>query len=93
MNAATTNDLSASDPTGLALRALVATLGDQRLAKRFLSLSGIDPPDLRQRASDPAVLAALLRFLEAHEPDLLAIAEELGVRPGTLVAARHELER
>ena len=81
-----------NDPTALALRALTATLADQRLAERFLSLSGIDPPDLRQRADDPGLLAALLRFLEAHEPDLVAIATELGVKPEALVAARRELE-
>ena len=88
MSAAPTND-----PTALGLRALAATLAHQRLAERFLSLSGIEPPELRQRASDPRVLAAVLRFLEAHEPDLVAIAEELGVKPAELVAARHELEQ
>lgn len=88
MIGATPNDASA-----LALRALAATLSDQRLAERFLSLSGIDPPDLRQRAGEPSLLAALLRFLEAHEPDLVAIAEELGVKPAALVAARRELEQ
>lgn len=88
MSRATTND-----PLALALRALAATLADQRLAERFLSLSGIDPPELRQRAGDPELLAALLRFLEAHEPDLVAIAEELGVKPEALVAARRELEQ
>jgi len=88
MSAAATND-----PTAIALRALAATLGEQRLAERFLSLSGIEPPELRQRASDPDVLVALLRFLEAHEPDLLAIAEELAVKPAALVAARRELEQ
>jgi hypothetical protein len=88
MSGATTNDAIA-----LALRALTATLGDQRLADRFLSMSGIDPPDLRQRAGDPVLLAALLRFLEAHEPDLIAIAEQLDVEPAVLVAARRELEQ
>ena len=88
MSAAATND-----PTAIALRALAATLGEQRLAERFLSLSGIEPPELRQRASDPDVLVALLRFLEAHEPDLVAIAAELGVKPAALVAARRELEQ
>ena len=88
MSRATTND-----PCALALRALAATLADQRLSKRFLSLSGVDPPDLRQRASDPDLLAALLRFLEAHEPDLLAVAGEIGVKPEALVAARRKLER
>jgi hypothetical protein len=88
MSGTTTNDA-----TALALRALAASLADQRLAERFLSLSGIGPPELRQRADDPALLAALLRFLEAHEPDLVAIAEELGVKPEALVAARQELEQ
>ena len=88
MTGATTNDAIA-----LALRALAATLGNQRLATRFLSVSGIEPPDLRQRAGDPALLAALLRFLEAHEPDLVAIAGELDVKPADLVAARRELEQ
>ena len=87
MSGATTNDAIA-----LALRALAATLGNQRLATRFLSVSGLEPPDLRQRAADPTLLAALLRFLEAHEPDLVAIAGALGVKPEALVAARRELE-
>ena len=82
-----------NDPTALALRALAVTLADQRLAERFLSLSGIDPPDLRQRAGDPDLLAELLRFLEAHEPDLVAVAGDLGVKPEALVAARRELEQ
>ena len=81
-----------NDPVALALRALAATLTDQRLADRFLSLSGIDPPDLRQRAADPVLLVALLMFLEAHEPDLVAVAEEIGIKPEALVAARLELE-
>ena len=82
-----------NDPAALALRALAATLADHRLAERFLSLSGIDPPDLRQRAGDPDLLAELLRFLEAHEPDLVAVAEDLGVKPDALVTARRELEQ
>ena len=93
MSGATTNDTSGLDPAALALRALAATLGNQRLAERFLSLSGIDPPELRHRAADADVLAALLRFLEAHEPDLVAIAEQLAVKPEALVAARHQLEQ
>ncbi len=85
-------DATTNDPMALALCALAATLADQRLAERFLSLSGIDPPELRQRAADPALLVALLQFLEAHEPDLVAVAQEIGVKPEMLVVARRELE-
>ena len=76
----------------VALAALAATLGSERRAQRFIDLTGIGTNELRARAADPALLAALLRFLEAHEPDLLAVAEELGVEPALLVEARAELE-
>ena len=83
---------STNDAETLALSALAATLTDERRARRFLDLSGIDTEDLRRRASEPSLLAALLRFLEAHEPDLIDVAEAIGVRPRELVAAREELE-
>jgi hypothetical protein len=76
----------------LALAALAATLGDGRRAQRFIELTGIGTEELRARAAEPVFLSALLRFLEAHEPDLVAVAEELGVAPLDLVEARRELE-
>jgi uncharacterized protein DUF3572 len=75
-----------------ALAALAATLGCERRAQRFIDLTGIGTDELRARASDPALLAALLRFLEAHEPDLLAVAEDLGCKPQDLVEARTQIE-
>ena len=83
---------STNDAETLALSALAATLTDERRAQRFLDLSGIDTEDLRSRAADPAVLAAVLRFLEAHEPDLIDVADAIGAKPADLVAAREELE-
>ena len=77
----------------LALRALAAALGDQRLADRFLSLSGIDAPELRRNAADPRLLAAFLAFLEANEADLLVVAGEIGAKPEALVSAREVLEQ
>ena len=81
-----------NDPVALALAALAATLGCERRAQRFLDLTGIGTDELRARAGEPALLAALLRFLEAHEPDLLSVSDELGVKPDALVEARHKLE-
>ena len=81
-----------NDAVALALNALAATLGDERRARRFLDLTGIGTDELRARAADPALLAAVLRFLEAHEPDLLSVSQELGVKPDALVETRHELE-
>jgi hypothetical protein len=84
-----TND---NDPVALALAALAATLGCERRARRFIDLTGIGTEELRRRAAEPTLLAALLRFLEAHEPDLLDVAEAVGVNPEVLVEARSQLE-
>jgi len=81
-----------NDPVALALAALAATLGDERRAQRFLDLTGIGTDELRANLGDPALLAAVLRFLEAHEPDLISVAEDLGVKPEDLVEARRQLE-
>ena len=80
-----------NDPYALALSALAAMLTDERRARRFLDLTGIET-ELRARASDPSLLVALIAFLEAHEPDLLSVCEEIGVKADALVAARQEIE-
>ena len=76
----------------MALRALAWTLAEQARADRMLALTGLTGDDLRVRAAEPAVLAALLGFLEAYEPDLIACAEALEVTPAELVRAREVLE-
>jgi hypothetical protein len=81
-----------NDPVAVALAALAATVSDERRAQRFIDLTGIGTDELRRRAADPVLLAALLRFLEAHEPDLIQVSEELGVEPLDLVEARARLE-
>ena len=81
------------DPETVALSALAATLAEPRRAERLLALTGIGPADLRQRAGDWDLLAAVIRFLENHEPDLVEVAQTIGVKPGELVAAREALER
>ena len=86
------HERSTNNAETLALSALAIALTDERRARRFLDLSGIDTEDLRRRAAEPVLLAALLRFLEAHEPDLIDVASAIGVRPQELVAAREELE-
>ena len=84
----TTNDAEA-----LALAALAATLTDERRARRFLDLTGLDVDELRARAGELSLLAATLAFLEAHEPDLIEVAKSLNIKPESLTAARAELER
>ena len=84
-----TNDVAGQEAAeGLALQALVWTLGEQDRAERLLAVTGLDPDDLRARAGEPAVLSAVLGFLENYEPDLIACADSLGVKPEALVRAR-----
>jgi len=80
-----------NDPVLLALGALGWILADPARAGRLLALTGLDPADLRARAGDAAFQAEVLRFLEAHEPDLLAAADAMGVAPADLVSARRSL--
>jgi len=82
-----------NDEEALALGALGWTLGDDARAARLLTLTGLTPEALRARIGERALLAATLRFLEAHEPDLIACAGALAVPPERLVAARERLER
>jgi hypothetical protein len=84
----TTNDAEA-----LALAALAATLTDERRAQRFLDLTGLSPDGIRERLGERSLLAAVLAFLESHEPDMVDVAEAIGARPQALLAARQELDR
>ncbi len=86
-------DSNADHAEALALSALGWTLSDGARAERLLALTGLNPDDLRSRLGDAQVLAAILGFLEAHEPDLVACAEAIGVAPARLVDARWRLER
>ena len=85
----TTQDTNAE---ALGLQALGWAVSDGDRAARLLALTGLSPEDLRDRLGDPALLAAVLGFLEAHEPDLIACADALDVTPAQLVEARRRLD-
>jgi hypothetical protein len=80
------------DAVALALAALGWTVSEASRAHRLLDMTGLTPADLRARAGEPSVLAAVLGFLEAYEPDLIACAEAIDSQPAALVAARAQLE-
>lgn len=80
------------DAIVLALGALGWALAAPDRADRLLALTGLDPQTLRASAGESATLAAVLGFLESHEPDLLACAEALDTTPTALVNARQILE-
>jgi hypothetical protein len=84
---------AAGDAEALALSALGWVLGDEDRAARLLAVTGLTPASLRGGLGDPATLGAVLDFLCAHEPDLLAAAEALGVAPQHLAGAGERLAR
>ncbi|MDZ4735072.1 MAG: DUF3572 domain-containing protein [Rhodospirillaceae bacterium] len=80
-----------ADAETLALIALAHVASDDDLLPRFLALSGLDLDDLRARAQDPVMLGAVLDFLLAHEPDLIAFAEAQEIAPAAIARARRAL--
>ncbi len=77
----------------MALAALGWILADEARAHRFLDLTGLTPDVLRASLANPGTQLAVLDFLCGHEPDLVAAAESLDIRPSDLVAAREDLAR
>lgn len=75
----------------MTLAALGWLLNDADRAERLLALTGLTPDALRGGLGDRAMLAAVLDFLCAHEPDLLAAAAAIGVEPRELADARERL--
>lgn len=75
------------DAEALAVSALAFVAGDPVLLPRFLALTGIEAPAIRQAAREPGFLAGVLRFVLAHEPTLLAFADHAGVNPASVGAA------
>lgn len=86
----TDDALNAALITGLSALGWIVT--EPARADRMLALTGLSPEDLRAGIERPDMLAALLNYLEAHEPDMIACAGALDIPPTALVRARTTLE-
>ena len=80
-----------TDATVTGLQLLAHIFADDDLGERFMAFSGLDADDLRARAGDSALLAGLIDFVAANEPDLVAAADAIGVPPATIIAAGRAL--
>ena len=80
------------DPAILALEAMAWILSDDDRAQRLLALTGLTPDGLREAAMFAETQTAVLDFLCAHEPDLVAASEALQITPEALAAAREGLD-
>ena len=76
----------------LALDGLGWLAGQKEALERFLAVSGLDPAGLRAAAATPGMGLAVLEFLLANEPLLLAFCETTGTAPQAIQAAHRTLE-
>lgn len=75
----------------IAIAALGYLAADPEHLERFLSLSGLDPADLRRAAASPGFFAGVLDFILEDESLLLAFAADHGINPAAIVRARSHL--
>jgi uncharacterized protein DUF3572 len=75
----------------VALKALAHIAADADTLMRFLTISGLEVGDLRRRAGEPELLAAVLDFVLSDDVISQSFAVAEGVSAETLHAARRSL--
>jgi hypothetical protein len=75
----------------LALRALAWLAADPERLEKFLAETGLGPAELKERATDPALLGGVLDHLLSREDLLLHFAEENELDPAAPSLARAKL--
>ena len=75
----------------IALRALAYVVGRDAALKQLIAQTGITPPSLHERASDPALLSGVLDFLFSNEIFLVDFCEIEGLSPDNLGHVRKAL--
>ena len=83
--------MNSTEAETLALKALAFLAHSQEEIDRFVALSGVAPADLRARADEPEILAAVLDFLLTDDTRVTGFCEEAGIDPRELHAARRAL--
>lgn len=85
-------DRPAPDAAGaMAILALAFLAEDEARVERFLSLTGVEPGDVRARLGDPAFQLAVLDHLASDEPLLIAFAQARSLSPTDVDIARRAL--
>ncbi|MBV8800429.1 MAG: DUF3572 domain-containing protein [Alphaproteobacteria bacterium] len=75
----------------MGLKALAFLAGAPEPLERFMAVSGADAGGLRERASEPAFLCAVLEFLLTDEGLLLTFCETESLKPELVHRASHAL--
>lgn len=75
----------------IALQALAWLVGNEELCPVFLGASGGTADDLRDRASDPAFLAAVLDFITMDDTWVMSFCDTVGLQYDQPMRARQAL--
>ena len=87
----TRNSLDRQAAENIAIKALTFLTGDPERLARFLALTGLGPETIRAAAGSLGFFRAVLDHVAGQEDLLVALADEMGTRPETIVAARRLL--
>jgi|GEM_PF-1168181 len=77
----------------IALQALGFLATQPEELERFLRSSGLALEELREKASEPDLLRAILEFVLADDTRVTGLCQELEIEPCDLHAANHILGR
>jgi len=80
-----------ADAPSVAIAALSWIAADGEMMNRFCALSGIEPAQIRQAATEPGFLAGVLDFVLAHEPTLMRFCDDNALDPALVQAAAMRL--
>ena len=83
--------LTQEDAETIGIQAIGFLAEQPELLRRFLALAGIDVPELRARAGDPALLGAVLDFILYDESLATGFADAVGVERAVPRLARRML--
>ncbi|MCK0096420.1 DUF3572 domain-containing protein [Yoonia sp. F2084L] len=75
----------------IALQALAWLAGNDELCPTFLGASGGSVDDLRDRATDPAFLGAVLEFITMDDAWVMAFCDTIGLAYELPLQARYAL--
>ena len=75
----------------IAITALGFIASDPTLLARFLAVTGIEVGQIREAAREAGFLAGVLQFIAAHEPTLLAFAQNAEIEPASVLQAMRHL--
>jgi hypothetical protein len=83
--------LTKDEAENVALNAFAFITGDEERMGRFLAISGLQSDNIRSAAAQPGFFAAILDYVAADEPLLIALAKELDTKPEYIMLAHWTL--